>query len=165
MGGPAVHYPTWLQIWLVVVAVPASVGCLPFVTMYLRVDGRPIWEQRWWHESRIGRFLIPLPEGGYAKETWTAIRPLPGLCFVVGVGYLALVAGTVIDQQWALPVGLIVLPLLLHDLYLFDLGMDAEWEFGGFTLGLVAQEVVLTIAVAVPLVWMIAETIDRVGST
>ena len=159
------NYPTWLQVWLLVLAIPTSVACFPFIVMYLRVDGRPMWERRWWHESRIGRYLIPLPEGGYAKETWTAIRPLPALSFLVGVGYLVLVAGTVLDRTWALPLGLVVLPLLLHDLYLFDLGMDVEWEFGGYTAGFLVQEAIATIGVAVPFVWMVAEVMDRIAAT
>ena len=60
-----------------------------------------------------------------------------------------------VDSAWAVPVGLMVLPVFLSIFYLFDFGMDAEWHHGGFTVGLFIQEAIVTVAVLVPLIYLV----------
>jgi hypothetical protein len=107
----------WLKIWLAVLAVPVAIGCFPYIVMYFRVNGRPMWEHPFWHKHRIGRYLIPMPEGGYSPETWTAIRPMPVLYLLVGIGYFVFFGLALAGSVWAYPAGLIVLPLVLHDIW------------------------------------------------
>lgn len=157
--------PVWLKIWLAVLAVPVTIGFFPFIVMHFKVKKRPMWEHRIWHENRIAKWFIAMPKGGYSQQTWTAIRPQPLLYFVVGIIYFVFVGLFVFDQIWSLPLGLIVLPMVLHDLYLFDFGMDAEWRLGGFNVEFVIQETLMTAAVLVPLIWLAQDVAYHIAST
>lgn len=157
-------FDLWLKIWLAVLAVPVTIGCFPYIVMYFRVNGRPMWEHPFWHENPIGRWLIPMPRDGYSPETWTAIRPMPLLYLLVGIGYFVFFGLALAGSVWAYPAGLIVLPLVLHDMWLFDFGMDAAWEYGGYTRGLIIQELLVTAAILVPLIWLVQDVTDHIGS-
>jgi hypothetical protein len=147
-------YPLWLKIWLSLLFIPAAIGCLPFIVMYFKVKGKPMWELSVWQKS-LGNFLIAVPKGGYSRETWAAIRAMPLLFFLTGCAYLAFYIMVLVGSAWAVPVGIMILPLFLCLFYLFDFGMDAEWHHSGFTAGFFIQETLVTVAVLVPLVYLV----------
>jgi hypothetical protein len=138
------QYPLWLKIWLGVLGIAVLIAYFPYIVMYFKVNQKPIWKMPFWQTNRIAKFLIPLPQGGYSREMWAAIRSLPLLCFAIGVGYFLFVGLFVANHVWALPLGLMILPLVLHGIYLFDFGMDAEWYHGGFTARLFLQEALVS---------------------
>ncbi len=84
---------------------------------------------------------------------------------MVGIIYFVFVGLFLFDQIWSLPLGLIVLPMVLHDLYLFDFGLDVEWRLGGFNVEFVIQETLMTAAVLVPLIWLAQDVANRIAST
>ena len=144
-------YPMWLKIWLGVFIIPVALGCFPYIVMYFKVNGKPMWELSVWQKG-LGNFLIPVPKGGYSRETWAAIRAMPLLFFLIGCAYLAFYVLLLLDTAWALPLGIMILPVFLFSFYLFDFGSDAEWHQGGFTVGFFIQEALVTVAVLVPLI-------------
>lgn len=157
------EYPLWLKIWLGVLLLPVGLGCFPFIVMYFKINGRPIRELPVWQKG-FANFLIAVPKGGYSRETWTAIRALPLLCFLVGLAYVAFFILILAGSAAAVPLGTMVLPLFLLLLYLFDFGMDAEWHHGGFTPGFIVQELVTTVAVLVPLAWLVRLILKALAS-
>lgn len=148
-------YPVWLKIWLGMFGLPVLMGFFPFIVMYFKINGQPVWKLPVWQENRMANFLIGVPKGGYSRETWIAIRPQPILFLLVGIGYFVFYVFLLRESVWALPLGLMVLPLILLSCYLFDFGMDAEWHHGGFSPGFIVQEALLSAAVLIPLVYLI----------
>ncbi len=69
-----IPYPLWLKIWLGGFGGIVLIGCFPYIVMYFKVRGKPMWKLPIWRENRVARFLIATPEGGYSPETWAA-RP------------------------------------------------------------------------------------------
>ena len=50
-------YPERLQIWLGVLIILAAIGCFPFIVMYFKVNGKPMWELSVWQKG-LGNSLI-----------------------------------------------------------------------------------------------------------
>ena len=75
-------FPLWLKIWLGILSFPVFIGFFPFILMYFKVKGKPMWELPLWQENKVANYLIPLPKGGYSRETWVAIKPQPILFFL-----------------------------------------------------------------------------------
>lgn len=156
-------YPLWLKIWLGGLGVIVLIGCFPFIVMYFKVWGRPIWKLMFWQENKIAKFLIALPKGGYSRETWAAVRPMPLLFFLVGIGYFVFYGLFLLNRFAVLPAGLIFLPLLLFCVYLFDFGHDAAWLHGKYTPGFFIQEIFVTATIIVPLIFLIGEVMTRIS--
>jgi len=135
----------------------------PFIVVYFKFRGQPIREFPFWQENKLTKFLIAMPKGGYSRETWAAIRPMPILFFLVGIGYVVFFGLFILDRIEALPAGLIFLPLLLFSVYLFDFGQDAAWLHGKYTPGFFIQEIFVTGAVIVPLIYIIGEVMAKIG--
>jgi len=88
---------------------------------------------------------------------------MPILYFLIGIGYLAFYLLLLLGRLAALPVGLIFLPLLLFSVYLFDFGHDAAWLHGKYTAGFFFQEILVTTAVIVPLIYLFVKVMQRFG--
>lgn len=131
--------------------------------IYFKVRGRPIWELRFWQENKLAKFLIAMPRGGYSRETWAAVRPMPLLFFLVGIGYFIFYGLFLFNQGAALPAGLIFLPLLLSCVYLFDFGQDAAWLHGKYTPSFFVQEISITAAVLLPLIYLIRQVMEQIS--
>jgi len=138
-------------------------GFFPFIVMYFKINNKPMWELPLWQKSKLANFLIAIPKGGYSRETWAAIRALPLLYFLVGIAYFIFYGFLLCGNIWALPAGMIVLPLVLFSAYIFDFGHDAEWHHGGFTPGFIVQEIFVSAAVLVPLVYLIIMVVSAKG--
>ncbi len=147
-------YPIWVKIWLGLLFIPAAIGCFPFIVMYFKVNGKPMWELSVWQKG-LGNWLIAVPKGGYSRETWAAIRAMPLLFFLTGCAYVAFYVMVLVGSVWAVPVGMMLLSLFLCLFYIFDFGSDAEWHQGGFTVGFFIQEALVTVAVLVPLIYLV----------
>ena len=152
-------YPPWLKIWLGVFGIPVLIGFFPFIVMYFKINGKPMWELPLWQDNKVANYLIPLPKGGYSQETWIAIRPQPILFLLVGIGYFIFYGFLLGNNPWALPLGLMVLPLILFGCYLFDFGMEAEWSHSQSKYGLIIQEIIVSAAVLVPLIYLVKKCI------
>jgi hypothetical protein len=155
-------YPLWLKIWLSGLGIIVLIGCFPFIVVYFKIRGRRIRDFSFWQENKLAKFLIAMPEKGYSRETWDAIRPMPLLFFLVGIGYFVFYGLLIFDRLEALPAGLITLPLLLFFVYLFDFGQDAAWLHGKYTPGFFIQEIFVTGAVMVPLIYLFVEVMIRI---
>ncbi len=155
-------YPIWLKTWLGIFGIPVFMGLFPFIVMYFKINGNPVWKLPMWQENKIANYFIAVPKGGYSRETWIAIRPQPLLFLLIGIGYFIFLAFLLLDSIWALPLGLIVLPLVLLSCYLYDFGMDAEWHHGGFKPSFFVQEILLSAAILIPLVYLIMQLIDHI---
>jgi hypothetical protein len=63
----------------------------------------------------------------------------------------------------ALPTELIFLRIILFCVYLFDFGQDAAGLHGKYTPGLFIQEIVITMAITLPLIYLLGEVMTRIG--